>query len=243
MAKYNYWDDRRRAATNLRNLATILLRHKICADISPISQAADQCGSNTAPKDDRWAYDISNLVFNVPAPKGTMPSTLQKFRAELSVSVEGRLSAAACDQFTRLEVNLEKFALGQNGSSLQSAWHFDRHIIDVKKDDRHITEDIHPLYHFQYGGARMTKIHARLGDTLLLEPPRLMHPPMDGILAIDFVLANYAGKIWKSLRSDAQYSRLVIPQFKKFWEPYFASVTESWIHPRSPLSGYLCPFV
>jgi hypothetical protein len=26
-----------------------------------------------------------------------------------------------------------------------------------------------------------------VADTFLLDPPRLMHPPMDGILAIDFV--------------------------------------------------------
>lgn len=89
----------------------------------------------------------------------------------------------------------------------------------------------------------MTKIHHRLGDTLLLDPPRLMHPPMDGILAIDFVLANYAGKIWKSLRDDEQYKRLVVPQFEKIWKPYFGSVTDSWINPRTPISGYLCPFV
>lgn len=66
---------------------------------------------------------------------------------------------------------------------------------------------------------------------------------MDGILAIDFVLANYAGKIWKSLRDDEQYKRLVVPQFEKIWKPYFGSVTDSWINPRTPISGYLCPFV
>lgn len=243
MAKKNYWDDRKKTAAALRHLGTILARNGVCVDTSPISRAADQCSSNTSPRDDRWGYDISNLVFNISAPKGTLPNTLQKFRAELSVSVSGHFSADTGDQFTKLEVNLEKFAQGQGGASLQAAWHFDRHIIDVTKDDRHITDDIHPLYHFQFGGARMTKIHHRLGDTLLLDPPRLMHPPMDGILAIDFVLANYAGKIWKILRDDEQYKRLVIPQFEKIWKPYFSAVTDSWINPRTDISGYLCPFI
>lgn len=243
MAKKNYWNDRKKTASSLRHLGTILVRHGVCADISPISRAADQCGANTSQKDDRWGYDISNLVFNMPAPKGSLPSSLQKFRAELSVSVTGHFSAELSDQFTKLEVNLEKFAQGQNGASLQSAWHFDRHIIDVKKDDRHNSDEIHPLYHFQFGGARMTEIHDRLGDTLLVDPPRLMHPPMDGILAIDFVLANYAGRIWKSLRDDAQYNRLVVPQFEKIWKPYFNSITSSWMNPRTEISGYLCPFI
>lgn len=243
MAKQNYHDGRKKAASALRNLGTILSRKGVCADISPISQAADQCNANTSQKDDRWGYDIANLVFNIPAPKGTLPAKLKEFRAELSVSVRGHFSADICDQFTKLEVNLEKFAQGQNGTNLQAAWHFDRHLIDVKNDDPHNTDDIHPLYHFQFGGARLTNIHNRLGDTLLLDPPRLMHPPMDGILAIDFVLANYAGKIWKTLRDDEQYNRLVIPQFEKIWKPYFGSVTDSWINPRPPISGYLCPFV
>lgn len=89
----------------------------------------------------------------------------------------------------------------------------------------------------------MTKIVDQLGRTLLLDPPRLMHPPMDGILAIDFVLANYAGSAWKALREDPQYTNLIVPQFKRFWKPYFDAVASSWENPKSINSGFLCPFI
>mgnify|MGYP001087048854 CR=1 FL=1 len=89
----------------------------------------------------------------------------------------------------------------------------------------------------------MSKIADQLGDTFLLDPPRLMHPPMDGILAVDFILANYAGTTWKKLRDDPQYTKLIAPQFERIWKPYFEGVAGSWANPRSVNSGFLCPFV
>ena len=66
---------------------------------------------------------------------------------------------------------------------------------------------------------------------------------MDGILAVDFVLANYAGGIWKSLRLDSQYANLITPQFEQFWQPYFTAVTSSWNNPPEFHAPFLCPFV
>lgn len=227
MAKINYADERKKSATALRALGAILSRKGVCTDIGPICGAAEQCANQANHGDSGWGYDIANLVFALNAPKGTLPARTKDFRAELSISVVGRFDGDPDDQFVSLEINLEKYALSVTGSELKAAWHFDRHLIDIKKDSPHESEDIHPLYHFQFGGARMSKIAERLGDTLLLDPPRLMHPPMDGILAIDFVLANYAGATWKSLRDDAQYLNLIAPQFKRIWKPYFEALAGS----------------
>lgn len=243
MAKNNFSDQRKKSATALRALASILSRKRICSDIGPLNAAAEQCSLATAYGDKAWGYDIANLTFQLTPPKGTIPAKASAFRIELSLSMIGRFDSDPDDQFTKLEINVEKYAQGPTGAELKAAWHFDRHIINTRTDDPHVTEDIHPLYHFQFGGARMTKIADQLGQTLLLDPPRLMHPPMDGILAIDFVLANYAGGIWKSLREDAQYGNLIVPQFEKFWKPYFDGVAGSWAKPRSLISGFLCPFV
>ncbi|WP_157043691.1 hypothetical protein [Nitrobacter hamburgensis] len=155
----------------------------------------------------------------------------------------GRFDADIDDQFAELEINVEKYANTANGVELKAAWHFDRHIIDKAKSTPHVTDDIHPLYHFQYGGSRMSQLGSQLGATLLLDPPRLMHPPMDGLLAIDFVLANYAGMSWKLLRQDPRYERLITPQFESIWKPYFDSIAGSWSTPRKNSSAFLCPFV
>jgi hypothetical protein len=243
MAKNNFPDQRRKSGTALRALATILSSKGVCSDVAPLNAAAEQCSRTSANGEKAWGYDINNLTFQLKTPKGTIPSKVRDFRLELSMSIAGRFDSEPDDQFSKLELNVEKYAQGLAGAELKAAWHFDRHIIDTKKDSPHITEDIHPLYHFQFGGARMSKIADRLGQTLLLDPPRLMHPPMDGILAIDFVLANYAGAIWKTLRNDMQYENLIVPQFKKFWKPYFDAVAGSWTSPRTLNSTFLCPFV
>ncbi len=243
MAKNNFSDQRRKTATALRSLGTILSRKGVCADIGPLSAAADQCASQGASGDNTWGYDIANLVFQMHLPKGTLPKRAKDFRVELSISIVGRFDNDLDDQFANLEINLEKYAYSAHGVELKAAWHFDRHLIDTKKDHPLVTEEIHPLYHFQFGGARMSKVADRLGDTFLLDPPRLMHPPMDGILAVDFVLANYAGNTWKSLRDDTQYRNLIAPQFERIWKPYFEGVAGSWANPRSMNSPFLCPFV
>ena len=242
MPKNNYSDQRRKAATSLRALGSILNRSGVCADIGPISTAAEQCSRGAPHGPNSWGYDIANLVFRMDVPGNTVPLQTKDFRVELSISVAGKYDEDEDDQFVSLEMNLEKYAYSAQGVELKSAWHFDRHIIDTKKDDPHVTEDIHPLYHFQYGGARMYSLDGQLGTTLLLDPPRLMHPPMDGVLAIDFVLANYAGGVWKALRMDHQYANLVLPQFKQFWQPYFSSVAAGWIQPRVGRGEFLCPF-
>jgi hypothetical protein len=243
MPKNNYSDQRRKGATALRTLGTILSKKRICSDIGPLSAAADQCASDIRHGEKSWGYDIANLTFQMNLPKGSTPSKATDFRVELGVSIVGNFDGDMDDQFTRMEINLEKYAHGAAGTELKAAWHFDRHIIDTEKDSPHVTDDVHPLYHFQFGGARMSKIVARLGDTLLLDPPRLMHPPMDGILAIDFVLANYAGTTWKSLRDDPQYLGLIAPRFESIWKPYFEGVAGSWAKPRQRNSSFLCPFV
>lgn len=242
MPKNNFTHDRLSDATALRSLANLLNRKGICSDISPLTQAAEQLGGGRA-KDSQWRYHISDLVLNISKPPRIMPATAKHFSIQMSVALSGRFDADPSDQFDTLEINVEKTAVSAAGDSLKSVWHFDRHIIDPTKDDPYITTDIHPLYHFQFGGARMANISDRLGNTFFVDPPRLMHPPMDGILAVDLVLANYDGDIWKSLMDDNQYSNLVASKLEKIWKPYFATISGSWQNPRELLSCFLCPSV
>jgi len=93
----------------------------------------------------------------------------------------GRFDGEPDDQFAKLEINVEKYAQGPAGADLKAAWHFDRHIIDTKKDSPHVTEDIHPLYHFQFGGARMTK---RVQSTKTKLTQRSRGPSMDAVWSL-----------------------------------------------------------
>jgi hypothetical protein len=119
MAKNNYVDKRKKAATALRTLGTILSRKGICPDTAPISTAAEQCAGEATHGSHSWGYDIANLLFQIPTPKGTLPSKTTDFRVELSISMVGRFDGDIDDQFVKLEVNLEKYAYNETGSDNQ----------------------------------------------------------------------------------------------------------------------------
>lgn len=242
MAKNNFHKHRLGFATALRTMGTLLFRQGICLDVSPLNMAAEQV-SLGPPRDGRWSYDIHNLTFNASPPRNVYPSSASNFKIDLSLRLAGSFDSDAADQFNLMEINVEKYALGDTGDQLKSAWHIDRHIINPNNDDPYITDDIHPLYHFQFGGAKMKSNSENLGSTFLVDPPRLMHPPMDGILAIDFILSNYEGIIWKELREDGQYVNLVDARLTELWKPYFTSIANSWQNPREALSSFLCPTV
>ena len=235
MPKINCADIRKRKSTTLRQLGTILNRHKICADISPIESAAQQCLSHFPYGRDSWGYNISNLVFRLDNPSGISLRGAKEFRIELSVVAKGDCDPDESDRFRHLEIDLEKFIQNANDEELKTAWHFDRHI----GDDR--GKEVHPLYHFQYGGKKLEEINGSLGATFLLDPPRLMHPPMDGILAVDFVLSNYAGEVWRDLRLDGEYINIVNGAFEDIWKPYFEAVTSNWSFPKRDKHNLFCP--
>jgi hypothetical protein len=242
MTKINFHTRRTETATALRSMGTLLSKKGVCIDVSPLDSAAAQV-SQGGRRDANWSYEIHDLTFKVSSPKNIYPSSACDFRVSLSLRLAGQFTLDSADQFETMEINVEKYALGRNGVKLKSAWHFDRHIIDTTKDDPHITDDIHPLYHFQFGGAKMASISDDLGSTFLVDPPRIMHPPLDGILAIDFVLSNYEGVSWKQLREEGQYVNLVDAKLEELWKPYFTSVSNSWQNPREHLSRFLCPSV
>ncbi len=240
MSKRKFDAYRQRKASTLRQLASILNRKKICTDISPLHSAADQCASQQPYGNKSWGYDISNLIFRFENPPGIEPKTTKDFRIELSVNAAGNCDNVESDQFTHLVIDLEKFIQNSDGNELKVAWHFDRHIGDSKTPSR---AEVHPLYHFQYGGKKLHDLRESLGSTFLLDPPRLMHPPMDGILAIDFVLSNYAGEIWRELRLDGEYSNIVNPVFKEIWKPYFEAIASNWSSPKISCHDLFCPHV
>ena len=148
------------------------------------------------------------------------------------------------DPFTYLVVDLviggEMLAEDCSLRPLKCAWHFDRHEEAttagkatkkqrerdaVKKGRSHA---VHPIYHFQHGGQRVWDLFD-YGEQLLLEPPRIAHPPLDGILAIDFVLSNYLGDSWKKLRDqEHRYDDLVREAQRRCWRAYALASAALW---------------
>ena len=77
---------------------------------------------------------------------------------------------------------------------LRSAWHVDTHLFAGEAGD-----GVHPRFHFQFGGKDFAHLDEAIRGVLLSEAPRLACAPLDGVLAIDFVLSHYAGRCGTTL--------------------------------------------
>lgn len=203
----------------LLKLADVLERVAAC-DVGPLSAAAQDCAANLGRKGDCWGYDLNNLTFSIETPSNTRPSNIGKeLTLQLSLSIVCRCDDTSHDPFDKHEFNIELFDSPPPESAAYISWHCDRHIGGSALQD---SGESHPLYHFQHGG-RKTNEHVadeHVGRVLLLASPRLPHPPMDAILAVDFVLANFNATIWRGLRDESEYTRLVTSAQRRFWKPY-----------------------
>jgi len=218
---------RRDRATELRNLTQLLSEYEVVDDLSPLYSAVDKCSKNTPHGKNSWGYDFDSLLFQVKTPRHTLPEKIGDYLdVKLSVSLKGICEIDSDDPF-KDELSISIVVSTNEVSSARKnlcAWHLDRHILEVGDHD---TEEVHPLYHFQYGGKRMYGIE-NFGNVLLLDPPRLIHPPLDAILAVDFVLSNFSGATWQQLKQEGDYKNLITNAQELFWKPYIKSLLAGW---------------
>lgn len=112
----------------------------------------------------------------------------------------------------------------KDGKYHMCSWHLD---LEPETECRYM----HPLYHLTYGGKKMRdeikKNPDCFGQSLLMATPRLPVAPMDGILAIDFVLNHFykAEKISEVL-NNSKYREAVKASQVRIWEPYYRSIHE-----------------
>jgi len=234
---------RRDRASELDLLARSLNQLGIC-DPYPLFEAATECRDGAASAD-CWGYTVANLVLRgTHKMRGFRPKEATDIHHLLDVELVGvcQEQAYVGDPFERLSVSiLARAKVDQR--NLLCAWHLDRHLTNVASEatcdpDLDATDDpldaceIHPLYHFHFGGHRLTgPIDAQSadpGDVLLLEPPRLAHPPMDAVLAVDFVLSNFYPVNRRELLADNTYVNLVRNAQERYWKPYAQICAAGW---------------
>jgi hypothetical protein len=198
-----------------------------------LKQAASDCKSPTEYGSSSWGYHVSSLPFLGYEPSNDLRPKSAKENAlylEIELKIAGscdRLEESSKDPLHKLEFDL--LVWGRNEDRhLLSAWHLDRHIFE--KGDSMYSD--HPRYHFQFGGERLWGEVGDYGDLLVPEPPRIAFPPMDAILAVNFVLANYFGDEWKRLVDDEEgedeYRDLVVDAQKRLWRPYSRALSSAW---------------
>jgi len=137
-----------------------------------------------------WAYSISaatplmfSEILNEDLNQIIAP------RIYLKVDVDESLLATNKPPFSKLNCVLE-VANSESGEIILSTH------VDLAEKDANGAFQHAPLFHMQIGGHRPG---ADRSKELRLKEPRLMHPPLDLLLAIEIVVANFYPKKWENL--------------------------------------------
>lgn len=220
-------------ASDLRRLSEILNDNRILTSSGILDQAASQCAGKLKKADEEflWSYEIDNLEFILVSNdclRHCLPIKASEVYVSVSANIAGICSndTSTEDPLSSLGIKIVVFGLDRSGVVIKNSWHLDRH------PQKNPSVFIHPLYHFQYGGRVLDDIKNH-GEHLILETPRIPHFPLDGILAIDFVLSNYYGELWSNLKEEPEYKRIIENSQKRLWRPYCIAAASRWIPTES----------
>lgn len=184
------------------------------------------------------SMNYKSQVLSIAFEKENIPKYFAKDRIDtlkifFSVKVKGNVSdmLEKKDPFNDLEFNIYARGISKLKKPLMYSMHFDRHI-----EGGNESKEIHPMYHFQFGGRKIEDEEIDRGDVLFLDAPRIMHHPMEFILGLDFLLSNFFPVEWKDIsRKNQNYKNIVKEYQKHFILPYFQSVVEHFDRTITPI--------
>lgn len=218
-------------AKELMELSSVLINYRVCNDTGPILNAASDCRQNKPNGNSTlWGYNITNLIFRNPSTCCFLPIKVNDLTLTLDIGVVGICdeNSDIIDPMRGLIIDIRITGKAEDQRNVCCTWHLDRH--EGTSSDPP-PDEAHPRYHFQYGGRLLKSVNENFnhGDSLLLESPRIAHPPLDGILSVDFIISNFFGSKWKNLRIDGEYTALIKSAQKRFWKPYIIAASQPWV--------------
>lgn len=166
-------------------------------------------------------------------PNHTIPEELDFIKIVLSIDNSIEIKTAKDkdveDLFCCLDsLNIELSSCKGENEYL-SSWHLDRHI---QGKDEKSPSNLHPMYHLTFGGHHMEKEQKpnsdEFGRSLILRAPRIMHPPMELILGIDFIFNHFIPKDELELLSDPGYLRIIKELKTYIWMPFSLAIAKNY---------------
>lgn len=161
----------------------------------------------------------------------------QKLDLYLKLSYEFDSEGAEVEETIKnytLSLHIKGVQKNNHHSKHDFGWHQDGIVINKKmKKKFHF---IHPYYHFHAGGNAIKGKGP--GSLMLLDSPRLPHPPMDIVLAVNFVLCHFFNSQEKKFSdemeifNDEDYKQIVIRSAKRFYTRYYKEITDNLTHSK-----------
>ncbi|MGN2614664.1 hypothetical protein [Aliivibrio fischeri] len=217
---------------NVTKLISVLQEFEIIDDLTPLHQLSSTLRRANLGRG--IGYQLTDLTFSNLSSEQFINSNIWdadsleiKLHLNLKLKPHQDFCFGSVDESV-VEVTYE--ALTIKGEIARGAWHLDFHDHTKGKQPKFI----HPDFHFHHGGRRIKDTTENYGELVLLDAPRLMHPPLDLFLAIDMLITNFIEKrVWLSLRADKRYQEIIQNSQNKWWHKYYQQVADYWTYQTS----------
>ncbi len=256
----------RKHRAQIQNLKKALLKRNLIRNPerldalfkTPPALSLSACPEQSDHQTFEWTYEFKNLALTLSGLRHPQPpgAVIRSGNGLLSGKVTEyfaptrRGGADGIIPIKTVELNFiveGDFNSDGEAHPLIACWHVDTHTTNTpakpeKPDeaDRQDNHALHPLFHYQFGGRKLRPSGPSVRGVLILDVPRIPIPPLDVNLAIDFVVSNYLGSNWKSLRNDTQYVSPVRESMRRIWAPYYSCISDHFT--RGPRSKYALNF-
>lgn len=184
-----------------------------------LSEAASDIRANC--KGDDWSVQIRDMEMPIENPKHLKPRIMEgNLKMFVSITMEGRgkewKEGEDCIKSLYFKVEVLERNQGDPQRYFQTGFHIDR------MDDNDDPSEMHPLYHIHFLN------DSQIGGTevLSMDVPRLMHHPVDVLLGVLLVYANYNKSGYDKLKSDGHFMALCRDSAKHILGPYYQSLSK-----------------
>lgn len=218
--------DKQATLDRLQSFIHILEANNVIKSSSPIYELIGHL--QRSKKERGLTYRLDNLVFNKIAKnqfirhdKWDSSSFSVQLNLDVSIKTDGNFKFGDVNDSV-VEIVYEVIC-EETYNYARGAWHLDYHA------HKEPSESIHPSYHFHFGGRKIKDAIDNYGELAILDTPRIMHPPLDFFLAVDFMVTNFLEtRAWQELRADDTYKKIIIESQKNWWKEYFQQISDYW---------------
>lgn len=217
---------RKLLSLDMFDLAQLLVSNDLVKDAKSLFDTSSKLFN--MPDGSDWDYECGNLQFHFEGSvSGSIPQQIEYVEIFFNISLHGEFYNDEKVLLNPLNdiynFDIELIGWNTNAENFFGSWHLD------KKNKSSPPSYIHPEYHLTFGGNKLEAMGNIFGSALILPSPRIVHPPMDVILGIDFILRNYfpLDRI-KDLIDDSRYVEIISNAHYRLWRPYYLSLASKW---------------
>lgn len=180
-------------------------------------------------ENEQFSYSPSPIKITLPKewiPNHTLPDNLANLEVTLDIKDEVKIKRQNASVEDPLK-QLVQFNIIINSGDFTSSWHLDRH---VKQAGDGQFKHIHPIYHWTFGGYHIETEYRKkhFGAALFMRSPRLMYPPMDLILGLDFIFNHFIPSGELALLDDVVYKKIISDLKNYLWKPFALAFAKNY---------------